>query len=333
VSQRDELLTRLRESRPVAPVELREHVRRIAEAAAPARQRRLTWRRGLVLALPVAAAVTGAAIFFPGGRSESLPAPPPELATQAPSAPSNAFDKVGALAPTTTGSAVSGKATVPAPAPNRVQRIATSLELRLPNTQAVSDATKQAVAITRSLGGYPQALNVDAEGRTGYASLTLRIPKANLQRAISRLSDLGTIVGESVRIQDIQALVDATARKIARLEGRLSYWQSQPSSTEAEQHVAALTAQIAKLRRGRASTIHAASYATVSLQMTTRPAPAAAPSGHGPLHNLGVAFRWIGIVAVYVLALAAPFVLLGVLLWLLLRTVRRHRENELLGSS
>src|SRR5262249_47495877 len=121
--------------------------------------------------------------------------------------------------------------------------------------------------------------------------------------------------------------------KIARLEARLSHWQSQPASTEAEQHVAALTAQIAKLQRGRASTIHAASYATVSVQMTTRPAPAPVHHGHGPLHNLGVAFRWIGIVAVYVLALAAPFLLVGALVWLAVRAVRRHGETDLSSST
>jgi hypothetical protein len=312
----------------MAPDELREHVRRIAEEDVAPRTRGIRWRRALLVAVPVAAAVAGAAVLFPGGKSKPVAAPP-ELPYRPPATKSaGAFNSVGAAS-----AAPAGQASLPAPAPNRVQRITTSLELRLPNTQAVSDATKQAVAITRALGGYPKALNVDAQGRTGYASLVLRIPKQNVQRAVSRLSELGTIVGENVQIQDIQAQVDATARKIARLETRLSYWQSQPASTEAEKQIAALTAQIAALRRGRSNTIHAASYATVSVQMTTRPAPATVHKGHGPLHALGTAFRWLGIGAVYVVALAAPFVLLGVLVWLVLRAVRRHRENELLRST
>jgi hypothetical protein len=312
----------------MAPDELREHVRRLAEETSAAPGHRIRWRRALIVAVPVAAAVAGAAILFPGGTGKPVAAPPERLASQPPATKSaGAFNSVaGSAAPT-------DQTALPAPAPNRVQRITTTLELRLPNTQAVSDATKQAVAITRSLGGYPKALNVNAEGRTGYASLVLRIPKQNVQRAVSRLSDLGTIVGENVQIQDIQAQVDATARKIARLQARLSYWQSQPTSAEAEQHVAALTAQIAKLRRGRASTIHAASYATVSVQMTTKPAPAPVHKHSAPLRNLGVWFRWIGIGAIYFLALAAPFVLIGLLVWLVLRAVRRHRENELLSST
>jgi len=327
MSQRDELLTQLRESRPLAPAELRDHVRRIAESTAAPPRHGIRWRRALLVAVPVAAAVAGAAILFPGGKSKPV-AVPPELAYRPPASRSaKAFHGSAASA------APAAQAALPAPAPNRVQRITTTLELRLPNTQAVSDATKQAVAITHALGGYPKSLNVDAQGRTGYATLVLRIPKQNVQRAVSRLSELGTIVGENVQIQDIQAQVDATARKIARLEARLTYWQSQPASTEVEQHVAALTAQIAKLRRSRASTIHAASYATVSVQMTTRPAPAPVHKGRGPLHDLGVAFRWLGIGAVYVLALAAPFVLVGALVWLVLRAVRRRRENELLSST
>ena len=41
----------------------------------------------------------------------------------------------------------------------------------------------------------------------------------------------------------------------------------------------------------------------------------------------------IGIGAVYVLALAAPFLLLLGLAWLGARAVRRHRENALLSRS
>ncbi len=334
MSQRDELLKELREARPMAPAELREHVRRIAAEAAPRPARRLSWRRVLVVAVPVAAAITGAAVLLPGGGSdEQAVGPPVAIRTQSPLAPAGKTAETTTNAYALGGAASTDQAAVPTPSSGRVQRITTSIALRLPNTQAVSDATKQAVAITRSLGGYPKALSVDAEGRTGYATLVLRIPRQNVQRAVSRLSALGTIVGENVRIQDIQAQVDATARKIARLRARLTYWQGQPASTEAERHVAALTAQIAKLRRGRANTIETASYATVSVQMTTRPAPAPVHKGHGPLHNLGVAFRWLGIVAAYVVALAAPFVLLGVLVWLVVRAVRRRREDDLLGSA
>ena len=176
--------------------------------------------------------------------------------------------------------------------------------LRVRNSQAVSDGTKQAVAIARSLGGYPSALNVDTEQRTGYANLVLRIPKQNVQKAVDRLSALGTIIGENVAIKDIQNQVDATTRKIERLVAQRAAWEQQAQTTETQAHIAALTDQIGKLRRGRNATVRNASFATVRLDLTTREAPAPVHHGNGPFHNLAVAFRVIGIAAVYVLALA-----------------------------
>src|SRR5262249_53690020 len=151
-----DLLTELREARPLAPAELREHVRRIAEAAAPERRSRLTWRRALVVAVPVAAAVVGAALLVPGGKRTAQPPASYELSPPVVHKAAGADNSLQKLAPSS-AAAPSNQTALPAPAPNRVQRITTSLQLRLPNTQAVSDATKQAVAITRSLGGYPKA--------------------------------------------------------------------------------------------------------------------------------------------------------------------------------
>jgi hypothetical protein len=317
-----DLLTQLREARPIAPAELREHVRRIAADAAPAPRRRLTWRRALVIALPVAAAVAGAAIVLQTGGRQTTISPPPH----APEAAGKAYSVAGATA-------TDNQSAIPAPNPNRVQRISMSLQLRVKNTQAVSDATKEAVSIARSLGGYPASLNVDAAGRTGYAHLVLRVPKEHVQQAVSRLSTLGTIVGENVSIQDLQVQVDTTARKIKRLQQRLAYWQAQPQTEEAQKQVASFTAAIATLRRGQAATIRSASFARLSLELTTRPAPAPMHHGHGPLHGLGVAFRWLGIGAVYALALGAPLLILVALFWLGARAVRRHREADLLSRS
>ncbi len=344
MSQLD-LLSQLREARPIAPAELREHIRAIAaEATTP--KRAVTWRRVLVVAVPLAAAIAGAAILLPGGSRTASPPPveaqPYNPTTTTPHAPVSIAAAPPQTTPLPTTFAVSGsgastsaaKAAVPGPSSDRIQRITTALELRVPNTQAVSDGTKKAVAIAHALGGYPSSLNVQAAERTGYADITLRIPKQNVQRAVSRLSALGTIVGENVAIKDLTVQVDATARKISRLQTRLAYWQAQPASDEAAGHVAALTAQIAKLKRGRAATIHTASLATVNLELTTRPAPTpAAQKGPGPLHGLGVAFHWIWIGAVYALALGGPLLLLLGLGWLAARAVRRHRENALLGQS
>src|SRR6185437_364220 len=61
MSQRD-LVAELRAAHVEAPPEVRERVRLIA-AAAPAPPRRITWRRALVVAVPVAAAVAATVVF------------------------------------------------------------------------------------------------------------------------------------------------------------------------------------------------------------------------------------------------------------------------------
>ena len=62
MSQRD-LAHALREARPAAPPELRQRVRLIAAQSAEPPRRRITWRRALVVAVPVAAAVIAAGVL------------------------------------------------------------------------------------------------------------------------------------------------------------------------------------------------------------------------------------------------------------------------------
>jgi multidrug efflux pump subunit AcrA (membrane-fusion protein) len=153
--------------------------------------------------------------------------------------------------------------------------------------------------------------------------------------AVRRLSSLGTIVGENVSIQDLGAQVSAADRTLQRLRKQLATLQAEPQTTEVEQRIASLEAQIAKRQQAREATLRAASLATVTLQLAS-PAPKRAVvvhHGHGPLHGLGVAFRWLGIGAAYALALGLPFVLLGVAIWLVARAVRRRREDALLSRS
>jgi hypothetical protein len=174
-------------------------------------------------------------------------------------------------------------------------------------------------------------VRVDAAKKDASAYIVVKVPRNRVQDAVRRLGALGTIVGENVSIQDLQAGVDTAGRRIARLQGKLNALRAQPATTESAKQIAALKTQLERLRLARAATLRAAQYATVELQLQTPPAaPPAAEHGDGPLHGLGVAFRWIGIGAVYALALGTPLVLLGALVWVLVRGIRRRREERLL---
>jgi hypothetical protein len=224
---------------------------------------------------------------------------------------------------------------VPAASPNRVQRYSATLELRERTAAALAVASKRATQIATSLAGYPLRLNVHTGTSPSYADLVYRIPRLHVREAVRRFTALGAIVNEDVSIEDLQAQVNATNDLIARLQRQLAVLYTQTQTTDVQRRIAALTARVQRLQRAQAATLHAAHYATVELRMTTptRTAPPPAHHGHGPLHGLGIAFHWLWIGAVYVLALVAPLVVIAVAFWLALRALRRRREDALLSRT
>jgi Domain of unknown function (DUF4349) len=327
---RPDLLTELRAARPAAPSELRERV--LALSPAPPRRRRLSWRLGVIVAFAAAVAVAAAVVATRGGGSQTAATTTPEIRTIGASGAETgdrSFDALGAPAQAKTY----GATVVPAPSAGRLQNYRAYLELRVPTAGDVSSASQRAQTITRSLGGYVLAVSVDARGKKGSAALTLRVPRQNVQEAVARLSQLGTVVAENVLVQDLQAQVNANDRRIERLQQRLRDLRAKEQTDEVKRRIDALTKQIQQLQRTRATTVRQAHYATIQLDVATKKAAAARhDTGPGPLHGLGVAFTWIGIGAVYALALGTPFVVLAVLLWLAARAVRRRREEALLSS-
>jgi hypothetical protein len=321
MSQPD-LARTLRAAHPVAPAELRERVRLVAAQASTPRRQLVTWRRAVVLAVVVGAAVTAGVIATrPSHRQTAEKILQPITAQQ--------HKAVGAA--TRDNFSLTGAPVAPSPSAKRLQQYTASLELRVPTGAAVSRSTQRAIAIANSLGGYLAFVNVNTGGKTGYAEIRLRIPKLHVVEAVRRLSALGSITGENLRIQDLQAGVNSTDRLIARLQTKLATLQAQAQTTLVQSQIAALTTQIERLQRGRSNTVRSAHYATVSVSLSTPPSTPVKPHHHGPLHGVGTAFRWIGIGAVYGLAFGAPLLALATLIWLAVRAIRRRREDALLS--
>ena len=329
MSQRD-LARPLRDARPAAPPELRERVRLVAAQATPPRRHVVTWRRALAVAVPVAAAAAAAVVVTWPTHN------PPRQRALAPLQVQHGAT-AAASPPVLRKAAPSHAATDIAPAvpsnPHRVQRYNATLTLRVKNSAAVSSASKRAVAIAHALGGYELRVNVDAARSSGAADLVLRVPRTHVQEAVRRLTALGTILHENVQVQDLQGGIDTTERKIARLQHRLTLLRAQPQDTKTEQQIASLTAQVERLQRNRAATIRAARFATVDVQLEapSKTAAVAPQRHHGPLHGLGVAFRWLGIGAVYAAAIGGVVAAVALLVWLAVRAVRRRREDALLS--
>jgi hypothetical protein len=334
MSQRD-LVAELRAARIIAPVEVRERIRAIAATDTTSREPRFTWRRALVVALPVAAAVAAAIVFTrPANHPTAVPVER-AIADQAAKLAPQAHGSAAHTFSTQSGTAATPGIAIPVPpSRTRVQRYGATLALRVPTPDGVSAGVQRALRITTALGGHPTSVHATSKGRTAHAELVLRIPRRNVQRAISRLSQLGTITGEQVDVQDLQTGLDTTSRTIARIQKKLSDLRAQTQTPEVVQQIAALTAQVAGLQRAQANTIRAASFATVQLSLATPPVKAAVHHTHrGPFHWLGQALLWLGIGAVYLLVLAIPVALLGFLVFLGVRTVRRRREDALLSRT
>ena len=326
MSQRD-LVAELRGARVAAPEHLREQVRLIAGAATPP-PRRLTWRRALVVALPVAAAVAAVVVVTrPAGRQAAQPEQSAALRAQArPGTTTADFGAIGAAPKTQDRLA-------PKQNPNRAQRYEAYLALRVRGGDGVSNGVKRAQQIATSLGGYSLSVHASSETENASADLTFKVPRAHVQEAITRLSALGTITGEQVDIQDVQAGLNATDRLIGRLQRQLRDLRAQEQTDAVTRQIAALTARIERLQRQERATLRETHYATIQLHLATKSAIVPKKHHHGPLHGLGVAFRWIGIGAVYAFALGTPLVVVLFLLWLGARTVRRRREDALLSRA
>ena len=357
MSPSEPLLNEIRAARPVAPAELRERIRLVA-AQEPAREPlhtrlldRLDLRRFLLVATPatlvvafVAAGVIG--VTRPDDRDQSASSATGVTTVQADSATPEDFDSSregGAVAPSTavpsTPSGSAGDAI--APSPGRLQRFDAQLDLRVEDLDELSAATQSAMRIARSLGGHVQSANYDAPSAgIGSAQLTLRVPIARVQSALVQLSSLGTIVGQRFGIEDLQGTADDLATQIAETQrqiAQLNRLLANPDLVEEERVV--LQAQRAEARRrltdlraALGGTREEARLATIQLALTTEQLDSA-PAEEGAIDEIVDILRLEGLIALYVLVVAGPLVLLGVLVWLALRLHRRRGEARLLEQN
>jgi hypothetical protein len=353
------LLNELRAARPEAPGALRERVRALS-LREPVREpwlgrvrftllaQNLGWRR-LVLVAPAAIAVAlvaGGVIGLTRGdvgsreSEQAAVAPPAAAATSdslrvAPALPETSLAVPSAKdAAGSTGSAVT-------PVPGQLQRFEAELSLRVDDVDELSDATKRAQQIARDHGGSVASLQYDAPSEgVGTAQITLRIPTAQVQGALAELSQLGTILGQRYGIDDLQQQADSLQTQIEQTQRRIAQLLTQlenPNLSDADRVVlqSRLTSnrqKLTSLRETLRSTRAEAATSTVYLTLTTEEIQAA-PVGGGRLEGIKDVLVWEAVAALYVLVVAGPIALLAVLIWLVVRLVRRRETARLLEQN
>ena len=323
-----ELIHELRASRPSAPAELRARVRAVASER-PIRSPWASWRfplrRGMLVAVPAAAALAIASAGVLGiARSDS-----PEPISQA------ALEKSTLQASPEYDTSTAGSGA-------RAQRVSAMLTVEVKDANAVSHAAQSALDLTRSLGGYVVASSV-ATGDEGSASITVRVPVDKVQDAITGLSDLGRLVSQQVTIDDLQQNLDELTRReastrtqIARIRARLESETLDPQ-TEAvlRSRLQTLRADLVSTRGELAATNAGARMSTIQLSVVTPGATGAVAPASRIDRMIDQALNvlaWEGVVALGLLIVLAPFALVGLAAWLGRRVYRRHEEERLLAT-
>jgi Domain of unknown function (DUF4349) len=200
-------------------------------------------------------------------------------------------------------------------AKSRLQKQNVAMRLRVDD---LSGATQSAVRTTRRLGGFVAGADYATRSEDGNSRLALRVPVANLQKAIASFTDLGTILSQHISVADLQGGLD-------RLDARI-----------AKARHAGHARTVARLERRRDALIREGTYAHVSLQLTTaKPAAKKVVPGRFDrfLDTSGDILGKEAIAVLYALVVAGPFVLIAALLFLAERTRRRRSDHRLLEET
>jgi hypothetical protein len=218
------LVRELRAEAPAAPEALRERVLTLEPNSPRGPLRR---RRVLVVAV-VALGLIGSAVVLNGGASSdddaSIAAPVEEggvedaKATQSQTTPAVDFE-VESQGDSPSRTMLAGTSGDSALVPRgRAVDVDLWMELRLGDADELSAAAREAMKIARELGGWVAGSDVDTKGREGMSELELRVPVGRVEDAVVELADLGTVTGQRVETEDLQAGIDARTSRIERLE-------------------------------------------------------------------------------------------------------------------
>jgi hypothetical protein len=335
----DEISRELRATAPLAPDGLRDAVREITTRDAAQAPRRFRFRRPVVAAFACLVVLTAAAALT-RSRDDTEPRTAPGRAvadarTEAAQRSQRQLSPVGAPGFRADGLRAAGAATLP-PA-RRLQNYHASIRLRVDDADALSAKAQQAMRDARRMGGFVSSVNFATAEDGGDATIVLRVPITRIQEAVARFSELGTIVAQQVNIADVQPQADRLAATILRLRkqiARLEAKQRRVGLTSDEQfRLESAREQLRSATQQRRAVVRQATYATVSLDLTTQKSvQKKEPGAFGRFWDdaskiLVTELIWV----LYALVVAGPFLLLALLAALAERARRRRANDALLA--
>jgi hypothetical protein len=342
-----EVVRELRALPIAAPPRLRERIRALGEPAPRSLQRpRLPLRRTLLVLAPVCVlAIAAAAVVHGVLSSSSHP-----VAAVAPKAKTAGGHSGAAFPPATSpqDQALTPRATrdsLPAPSPTRHQDYQADLRVRVKDYDALGRQTAAAMRITTGLGGYVASVEQsNATGAPGEADLVLRVPVSNVERAMIRLSALGTVLDQHVSIVDLERTVQQQRDRIRALRIRIAkiiaaLQQSLPADVRLRLQFQLDDARqaLARVTGSQKETLREAALSRIALTLTTEHAAAVTRHHEGrfttAVESAGAFLAAAGAVALLVLIVISPLIALALLWWYGARAWRRREERRLLAET
>ena len=302
----------------------------------------------LLLALVAGTAVLGGEDRSGGPvaleRPQVSSSPPGPVAGAAPSEAALA-DRDAAPAPA--AAAPPGASPTPTPTPTAPGRsVERGAQLSLATSPGrLDDVAGDVVRTVDALRGYVVSSSVESRSAAGSATFDLRVPAAQLQPALARLSKLATVRSRSETSLDVTGQVDAARERLAalRAERRGVLRQLGAATTPAETAAARgrlriVDRRIASAEAERAALRRRTSYSAIALEVATERPRAGAAAGAGtwtPGDAARVALRVLSAtLGATLVALAAllPAALLAATGWALWRGVRARRRHGALST-
>jgi cytochrome b561 len=336
----EQLASDLRASRPVTPEGLRNRVEALAHVEPkPRREWGFRLPSGRVAVALVALAILGsfiaAGVTGLGGSTSHSKAVESFGASQG--AAKTPVTTTEALRAAPHGLDANAK-TLP-PAHGRLQQYDAALTLRVRDSDQLSARTRQAMRLTRSLGGFVASASFDVPGRQGTSTLVLRIPIDRVQRALSAFAGYGTLLAQKISLQDLQQRANAQSSRIAALKRAITALETQLQGTISQterdrlEHLLSIErSRLAAQQKRLGATVRRAELARVGVTLVTPTPKASAAPGRfdRTLDDAGSVLARELEILLYALVVVGPLLALGGIAIAVGRTHRRRSDQRLL---
>jgi hypothetical protein len=330
----DELAAQIRGARPRAPETLRQRVAETAARGVPVPEPRRRPRLAPILAFAAVlliGTVLAVALNRTGGTGTA-----DESAADAPASQTGATELRQAAPEGAAEDAATAQApgAIP-PSSTRLQLYRAQMTIRVDSTAELNAATRRAIRIARSLGGFVVSADLRTpEQGEGTSRLVLRVPTTKAQTAFERLAGIGTLVAQRVRLDDLQTGVNRRNERIDDLQAQIAQLERRAAQgDDVDEALAVLRAQLRQEQEAVEAATRRGRLATFVVTMTTADAVVAEdPDGeieHAAREALGLLDDVVA-AGMYVVILGGPLVLLAVLIWLFERRRRRRGDERLL---